>query len=177
MMTEENTATEQGQEAVSIEQDTDDRDYKDLYLQEIKQHKKARARAQMAEEKNQTFADKDEKARKERLAQDGEFKTLLAEQDKELSRLQGVEKEHSTLISGMKQEILNKFSEEEQTELKDMDLKTLRLLDKKLNEQRPDNPKAKPGNVKTEKNVNLSNMTQDEKRKNWSAIIDSYKHN
>ena len=66
MMTEENTVAEQGQEAVSIEQDTDDRDYKDLYLQEIKQHKKARARAQMAEEKNQTFTDKDEKARKER---------------------------------------------------------------------------------------------------------------
>jgi len=75
MITEENTVAEQGQEAVSIEQDTDDRDYKELYLQEIKQHKKARARAQSAEEKNQTFADKDEKARKERLAQDGEFKT------------------------------------------------------------------------------------------------------
>ena len=177
MMTEENTVAEQGQVAVSIEQDTDDRDYKDLYLQEIRQHKKARARAQMAEEKNQTFTDKDEKARKERLTQDGEFKTLLAEQDKELSRLQGVEKTHSTLIEGMKQEILVKFSEEEQTELKDMDLKTLRLLDKKLNEQRPDNPTAKPGNVKTDKNINLSSMTQDEKRKNWSAIIDSYKHN
>ena len=40
MITAENHVAAQSQEAVSIEQDTDDRDYKELYLQEIKQHKK-----------------------------------------------------------------------------------------------------------------------------------------
>ena len=178
MISEDNTANnEQGVDS-KPEATEETSDYKSLYHREIQNNKKLRTRSQDAEARLEEFGVKQEDARKTRLQQEGEYKTLLAEQDTELKRLTTLEKDHNSLIGQMKKNIIDKFPEEEQEELSQLDLSALRILDKKISNMNLKNPPPViGGGSKTLTDYDLSKMTQEEKKKNWGAILDSFKKN
>jgi len=109
MISEDNTANNEQGEDSKPEDTVDTSDYKSLYHREIQNNKKLRTRSQDAEAKLEEFGVKQEDARKNRLQQEGEYKTLLAEQDTELKRLTTLEKDHNSLIGQMKKTLLINF--------------------------------------------------------------------
>jgi len=175
MISEDNTANNEQGEDSKTEDTVDTSDYKSLYHKEIQNNKKLRTRSQDAEARLEEFGVKQEDARKTRLQQEGEYKTLLTEQDTELKRLKTLEKDHNSLIGQMKNNIIAKFPEEEHDELSQLDLSALTILDKKVSGMQPSNPPPVVGGVKSKKTFDLNKMTADEKRNNWDAIVESFK--
>ena len=175
MVSEENIANNEQGEDSNPEDTVDTLDYKSLYHKEIQSNKKLRTRSQDAEAKLEEFGVKQEDARKTRLQQEGEYKTLLTEQDTELKRLKVLEKDHNSLIGQMKNNIIAKFPEEEQDELSQLDLSALNILDKKVSNMQTNNPPPVVGAGNSKQSFKMGEMSADEKKSNWDAIVQSFK--
>ena len=177
MIEENNTANNEQGEVSKSEETAETTDYKSLYHKEIQNNKKLRTRSQDAEAKLEEVGLKQENNRKERLKQEGEYKTLLTEADTEISRLKNVEKQYNGMIDKLRNDIISKFPEEEHDELSQLDYKALTILNKRITDVQAQNPPPVVGASKVNQNFDFSKMTAEEKKNNWTSIINQFKKN
>ena len=113
----------------------------------IAESKKYRARAQAAELALKAREDADKEAETARLAEQGEYKTLLEQRDAELETATKKASDWDNYQTAKKDEILKGMSEEQAEKYKGLDLTTLESIanDLKLNAGGGNMPADRPG--------------------------------
>ena len=132
---EENNTSQMATESSSVEQTaTQDAsvDYETLYKAEIANAKKQRNRAQELEATLNKHNEATEKAKIQKLADDGKLSELVDTQKSQIDKLQGKLNENSSIVSALRDEMLASIPEEEQESLKDLPFKALKLVVDKI---------------------------------------------
>jgi|TARA_R100000455_G_C6204940_1_gene74425 DNA repair exonuclease SbcCD ATPase subunit len=143
----------------------------------IAESKKYRTRAQEAESKLAELQSSLEKKKEEELAKQNKWEELATKRQSELDliktdyeRLKGAEEAY-------KEELLNSLGEEERETFKDLSVSQLRTLSEKLKievqEKVPDTSSTPSATVNTN-NKSWVDMSNEERRANWGAILQSY---
>ena len=143
----------------------------------IAESKKYRTRAQEAESKLAELQSSLEKKKEEELAEQNKWEELATKRQSELDliktdyeRLKGAEEAY-------KEELLNSLGEEERETFKDLSVSQLRTLSEKLKievqEKVPDTSSTPSATVNTS-NKSWVDMSNEERRANWGAILQSY---
>jgi DNA repair exonuclease SbcCD ATPase subunit len=143
----------------------------------IAESKKYRTRAQEAESKLAELQSSLEKKKEEELAEQNKWEELATKRQSELDliktdyeRLKGAEEAY-------KEELLNSLGEEERETFKDLSVSQLRTLSEKLKievqEKVPDTSSTPSATVNTN-NKSWVDMSNEERRANWGAILQSY---
>ena len=145
----------------------------------IADSKKYRKRAQSAESELSELKKKMEKQEEQKLAEKNEWKELF---EKKESRLNEIEKDYDRMKEAedsYKQELLSDFDEGDREEFSGLSLKQIRVLHSKIinktaNVPPTDNTPARSTNPENKK---WTDMKPDERRSNWSAVLESYRKN
>ena len=143
----------------------------------IAESKKYRTRAQEAESQLAELQSSLEKKKEEELAEQNKWEELATKRQSELDliktdyeRLKGAEEAY-------KEELLNSLGEEERETFKDLSVSQLRTLSEKLKievqEKVPDTSSTPSATVNTN-NKSWVDMSNEERRANWGAILQSY---
>ena len=143
----------------------------------IAESKKYRTRAQEAESQLAELQSSLEKKKEEELAEQNKWEELATKRQSELDliktdyeRLKGAEEAY-------KEELLNSLGEEERETFKDLSVSQLRTLSEKLKievqEPVPDTSSTPSATVNTN-NKSWVDMSNEERRANWGAILQSY---
>ena len=143
----------------------------------IAESKKYRTRAQEAESQLAELQSSLDKKKEEELAEQNKWEELATKRQSELDliktdyeRLKGAEEAY-------KEELLNSLGEEERETFKDLSVSQLRALSEKLKievqEPVPDTSSTPSATVNTN-NKSWVDMSNEERRANWGAILQSY---
>tara|TARA_R100000655_G_scaffold43575_3_gene79987 strand:+ start:332 stop:871 length:540 start_codon:yes stop_codon:yes gene_type:complete len=124
-----------------------------------------------------------ELARAEKLEKDGEYQTLLAEERQKAKELE--EKYNSTnetltrYETDEKNRLLNKLPEDRREKYESVDISTLRNMVEDFGEQpKPNVKQAEAGLQRKNLSENpFKDLNQDERKSNWSDVLNSYKKN
>jgi len=119
-----------------------------------------------------------EKARQKQLSEDGKKDELIAELNSKVENLTGENTRLSKYEDDEKTNLIASIAsdEAEAEELGKEKLSTLRLLDKKIATKSPETPTAR-GSVGYQPIPDISKMSEQDRKKNWSDIIRHYKKN
>ena len=143
----------------------------------IAESKKYRTRAQEAESQLAELQSSLEKKKEEELAEQNKWEELATKRQSELDliktdyeRLKGAEEAY-------KEELLNSLGEAERETFKDLSVSQLRALSEKLKidvqEPVPDTSST-PSATVNPNNKSWVDMSNEERRANWGAILQSY---
>ena len=144
----------------------------------IAESKKYRARAQAAEDKLAKLEKKLQADKENQLAEQNKWQELAEQRGIKLQEQEPVIEAAMKQIESYREEILAGFSEEDKETFGDLPLDKLKALQSKLNstttpEVAPtDGTPARSANPENKSWVDLSN---EERRSNWSSILDSYR--
>ena len=120
----------------------------------------------------------DEKRRHKELSEEGKKDELIAELN---SKYEKIETEYTRLSKFEETEKLRLIDsitsdEDEQNELKGESLSTLRLIKNKIATKSTDAPPAR-GSVGNQPPPDFTKMNAEDRKKNWSSILQQYKKN
>lgn len=172
------TTTEQVQETAqevatdSQNQSTETPDVGSL----IAESKKYRNRAQEAEAKLTEYETLKQKQEEEQLAKQNKWEELATKKQSELDK---VLPDYERLIAAenaYKQELLDKFPEEERDAMGSLSVEQLRIIYDKINLQDKDVPSTSstPARSSNPSNKSWVDMSAEERRSNWGSILQSY---
>ena len=175
----------EGQENLNVQEEqpvvTDDAnvDYKALYLDEVQNAKKLRKRAQESESTIQEFTKAQETQKAGQLKEQEKFQELSENLQTQLDEVSPYKERWESYETSERESCLSKLPEEDREDLQGESLKTLKYLVSKLEELKPVNPQANPGQARNitnlpEGNV-FENMDKNKLNKNWADIINTYK--
>ena len=124
------------------------------------------------------FESANEKRRQKQLSEDGKKDELISELNAKVEKLEGEytrlskyeEDEKTGLIASLAS------NEEEAEQLSGESLSTLRLLKSKIATKTPEAPMAR-GSGGNQPPPDISKMSQEDRKKNWSDILRSYRKN
>ena len=145
--------------------------------QYIAESKKYRKRAQDAEAKLAKYEKDKSKAEEDRLKEKEEFKTLYEKASSEIESLTANAEKWSKYEEAKRVSLLESHPEEERESLSNLDLETLEYVTNKINNVKVNAPEVVGTSKKQSAPKKFNQMTADEKRKNWSDILKSYKNN
>jgi len=145
----------------------------------IADSKKYRKRAQSAESELSELRKQMEKQEEQKLAEQNEWKELF---EKKESRLAEIEEDYNRMKdqeNNYKQELLSDFDDDDREEFASLSLKQIRslhskLINKKTNVPPTDNTPARAINPDNKK---WTDMKPEERRTNWSSVLESYRKN
>ena len=166
---------EQPQKAQEVATDSQDQPTKGDVGELIAESKKYRARSQKAEAELAELKQQLEQGRQKQLEEQEEWKTLAEERANKIAELEPIVKSAKDQEEKMRSELLNDLSEEDRTTFGDLPMDKLRAIHKKLNNARitvANNP-AIPVN---ETIGEYRNIPDEDRRKNWSSILNKYKN-
>ena len=175
----------EGQENLNVQEEqpvvTDDAnvDYKALYLDEVQNAKKLRKRAQESESTIQEFTKTQEPQKATQLKEQEKFQELSENLQTQLDEVSPYKERWESYETSERESCLSKLPEEDREDLQGESLKTLKYLVSKLEELKPVNPQANPGQARNitnlpEGNV-FENMDKNKLKNNWADIINTYK--
>ena len=143
----------------------------------IAESKKYRSRAQEAEAKLAELESIKKQQEEEALAKNNEWETLANKRQSELDAIQSDYERLKGAELAYKEELLNSLGEEERETFKDLSVSQLRALSEKLKievqEPVPDTSSTPSATVNTN-NKSWVDMSNEERRANWGAILQSY---
>ena len=170
-MSEENkpvaSETVSGQTTTETTQDSSNEQY-------ITESKKYRKRAQDAEARIAEMEKKMAKAEETKLKEKEDFKTLYEKVSSENESLSSVAEKWTKYEEIRRASLLEKHPEEDRESLSGLDLETLEFVTNKITDVRPNAPEL-AGQARGESlNKPLSEMTEQERRQNWTSIVKQF---
>ena len=143
----------------------------------IAESKKYRTRAQEAESQLAELKSTLEKQEEERMAKQNKWEELATKRQTELDSIKSDYERLKGAEEAYKEELLNSLGEEERETFKDLSVSQLRTLSEKLKievqEKVPDTSSTPSATVNTN-NKSWVDMSNEERRANWGAILQSY---
>ena len=140
----------------------------------IAESKKYRTRAQDAEARIAKLAKGMAKAEEAKLKEKEDFKTLYEKVSSENESLSNKAAEFDKYQETRRASLLEKHPEEDRESLADLPLDTLEFVTNKITDAKPNAPKVY-GKTRGESfDKPLSEMTEQERRKNWTSIVKQY---
>jgi len=177
-MAEEQVQQNQEQNEGNQETSEGEQDYKALYLSEIDNAKKQRKAKQEAESKLNKFEQDAEALRVGSLKEEGKKDEYIKELEGKISTISPKLETLEGFYNNTKTELLSKVADETEREtLSGLSLEQLQVIIPKMTAQK----KAEQigdsyGAVKQNKiKKDISEMTIDEQKENWDAIVDSFR--
>ena len=163
------------QDVLSAPEDKDV-DWKKLYHREVQNAKQQRQKKQDVEARLDTIEQSRDNSRKKKLEEEGNFKTIISELEESNKSLVTEVKGYRVTAEAEKISLINKFPEDEQTNLTNMDLETLKYLDQKINAQAVINPPEAPGTISSKeyKLEDIDKMPPKERAEAWKTIQAQY---
>ena len=140
----------------------------------IAESKKYRARAQKSELELAELRKEIEDSRVSQMEEQEQWKLLAEERAAKLAELEPIVEAAKKQEAMLRAELLLEIPEEEHATFGELPLEALRAIVKKLKTQRVSvsNAPSKPVN---DSNVELRKIKDEDRRMNWSNILDSYK--
>ncbi len=119
-----------------------------------------------------------EKARQKQLAEDGKKDELIAELNSKVNKLEGEYTRLSKYEDDEKTNLIASIAadETEAETLSKESLSTLRLLKNKIASKPSEAPPAR-GSVGNQPPPDFTKMSKEDRKKNWSNILNQYKRN
>ena len=163
------------QEVLSASEDKDV-DWKNLYHREVQNAKQQRQKKQDVEARLDTIEQSRDASRKKKLEEDGNFKTIISELEEANKSLVTEVKGYRVTAEAEKASLIAKFPEDEQENLTNMDLETLKYVDQKVNAQAVVNPPEVPGTISSKeyKLEDMDKLPPKEKAEAWKVIQAQY---
>ena len=140
----------------------------------IAESKKYRGRAQVAEQELAALRKEVEDSRVSQMEEQEQWKILAEERAQKLAQLEPIVEAAKKQEAMLRAELLLEIPEEEHATFGELPLEALRAIVKKLKTQRVavSNAPSAPAN---DSNVELKKIKDEDRRMNWSNILDSYK--
>ena len=143
----------------------------------IAESKKYRSRAQEAESQLAELKSTLEKQEEERMAKQNKWEELANKRQTELDSIKSDYERLKGAEEAYKEELLNSLGEDERETFKDLSVSQLRALSEKLKidvqEPVPDTSST-PSATVNPNNKSWVDMSNEERRANWGAILQSY---
>ena len=143
----------------------------------IAESKKYRSRAQEAEAQLAELKSTLEKQEEERMAKQNKWEELATKRQTELDSIKSDYERLKGAEEAYKEEMLNSLGEAERETFKDLSVSQLRALSEKLKidvqEHVPDTSST-PSATVNPNNKSWVDMSNEERRANWGAILQSY---
>ena len=143
----------------------------------IQESKKYRKRAREAESQLAELRASLEKKKEEELAEQNKWEELANKRQSELDSIKSDYERLKGAEQAYKEELLNSLGEDERETFKDLSVSQLRALSEKLKievqEPVPDTSSTPSATVNTN-NKSWVDMSNEERRANWGAILQSY---
>ncbi len=143
----------------------------------IQESKKYRKRAREAESQLAELRASLEKKKEEELAEQNKWEELANKRQSELDSMKSDYERLKGAELAYKEELLNSLGEDERETFKDLSVSQLRALSEKLKievqEPVPDTSSTPSATVNTN-NKSWVDMSNEERRANWGAILQSY---
>ena len=143
----------------------------------IQESKKYRKRAREAESQLAELKSTLEKQEEERMAKQNKWEELATKRQTELDSIKSDYERLNGAEEAYKEELLNSLGEAERETFKDLSVSQLRALSEKLKievqEPVPDTSSSPSATVNTN-NKSWVDMSNEERRANWGAILQSY---
>ena len=143
----------------------------------IAESKKYRSRAQEAESQLAELKSTLEKQEEDRMAKQNKWEELATKRQTELDSIKSDYERLKGAEEAYKEELLNSLGEAERETFKDLSVSQLRALSEKLKidvqEPVPDTSST-PSATVNPNNKSWVDMTNEERRANWGAILQSY---
>ena len=119
-----------------------------------------------------------EKTRQKQLAEDGKKDELIAELNSKVEKLEGEYTRLSKYEEDEKAKLIASIAadENEAEQLNNESLTTLRLLNNKIAAKTSETPPAR-GSVGNQPPPDFTKMSKEDRKKNWSNILNQYKRN
>ena len=141
----------------------------------IQESKKYRSRAQEAEAKLNELTKNLEKQEEEKLVEQNKWEELATKKQTELDSIKSDYERLKSAENSYKDELLEKFGEEERDLFKDLSVSQLRVLTEKINNNVDIVPTDKtPARTSNTENKNWTEMDAEERRANWGKILQGY---
>ena len=141
----------------------------------IAESKKYRKRAQDAENKITELQQKFEAQENAELKQKEEYKTLAEKYEAQVNELNPFKEKYENIVSKRKTTLLEKLPEDKREQFKNKELDVLEFMVSELSSKPSAEPNAR-GTVKApEKEIgDWTKLGKDDKKSNWTKIVNSY---
>ena len=142
----------------------------------IAESKKYRSRAQEAESQLAELRASLEKKKEEELAKQNKWEELATKRQSELDSIKSDYERLKGAEQAYKEELLNSLGEDERETFKDLSVSQLRALSEKLKIETQEVPSTSSTPARTANTSSKSwvDMSNEERRANWGAILQSY---
>lgn len=140
----------------------------------IAESKKYRGRAQAAEQELSKLRKEIEDTRISQLEEQEQWKSLAEERANKLAELEPIVERAAQQEASLRAELLSEIPEDEHETFGQLPIDALRAIVKKFRTQRVAVSSA-PSAPVNDSNVELRKIKDEDRRMNWSNILDSYK--
>ena len=140
----------------------------------IAESKKYRGRAQAAEQELSKLRKEIEDTRISQMEEQEQWKNLAEERASKLAELEPIVERATKQEASLRAELLNEIPEDEHATFGELPIEALRAVVKKLRTQRVAVSSA-PSAPVNDGNVELRKIKDEDRRMNWSNILESYK--
>ena len=172
-MTEE-TETQTSQEVESDSQGDTPSFTESDYVDSIAESKKYRQRAQRAESKFDKLQKQVESSRQKQMEEQEEWRALAEERAAKISELEPIVEQAKSIELSIREGLLSDFSDEDRENFKDLPTPALRKVHGKIVQQKPAKTDMSSAGISLKPSKKMSDMTDAEKRDNWSNILSGY---
>ena len=170
MSEETKVATETASEETTPQTPTETPDVGSL----IAESKKYRQRSQDAEAQLAKLQSKLEEQENVKLKEKEEFKTLAEKFESQVNELTPFKDKYETILANRKEKLLSKLPEDQREKFKDKDLDVLEFMVENVVTQSNKEVSAR-GNISAPPIKDWTNLSKNDKKSNWSSILDNYK--
>ena len=136
--------------------------------------KKQRMRAQAAEEELTQLRAEAKASKEKALAEQGKYKEMYESLKNDSTVWEENSKAYTELVNTQKKELLTQLPESDRDLFKDLGIVQLRSIVDKLKNTKPVEPKVARGDVATAEVKDFNNLSDEEKKKNWSSYVRSH---
>ena len=127
------------------------------------------------EDKFNGLVKEQESARQKKLQEEGKYQELLVEKDKTIEQLSQDNKDKSEYQGLRRDMLLSELSEDDKKAFGNLPLIQLEMLVAKFSKEQPKNVPDVPGALNDgEAPKDWVNMPDDERRKNWNRVLQTY---
>ena len=140
----------------------------------IAESKKYRQRSQDAEAQLAKLKSKLEEQENIKLKEKEEFKELAEKFESQVNNLSPYKEKYESMVNSRKQKLLERFPEDQREKFKDKELDVIEFMVKNLATQ-PNKEATARGNISAPPIKDWTNLSKNEKKSNWSSILDNYK--
>ena len=167
-------------EASATVNSVDDTDYKSLYLEEVKNSKKLRKRAQETEGQLNEFNTQAESRKAKRLKEEGKKDEYIKVLEDKIASQEPKLQEAQLMIENRRKTLLERVSEDDRDRMAKLDIDTLEYVVSKVAVPKPTQIPTQQAGVRQDVQVDTSDFSKLEAKnfvgQEWDSIISKYQN-